>query len=73
MSSEIEIERLLFEQFSKPKNCNKVKITNTHSNHWRVNLYVSYDDEGLTRHRIESYSCRYNDGVLDCIPPKIFA
>lgn len=73
MPSEIEIEHLLFKQFDKPKTCSKIKIINTHSNHWRVNLYVAYDDESLTRHRIESYSCRYNDGVLDCIPPKLFA
>ena len=73
MPKEIEIEKLLFEEFGKPKNCSKIKIINTHSNHWRINLYLSYDDEGLTRHKIQSYSCRYNDGVLECISPKVFA
>lgn len=72
MPTEIEIERLLYEQFEKP-NYTKHRIINTHSNHWRINFYVPYDDEGLTRHRILSYSCRYNDGELDCVPPKVFA
>lgn len=68
---ELEIESLLFKQVEKPKNYLMTKIINVYDNRYRINVYVEFEEENLTKKRIyASYFCHYNAGVLKIIPDK---
>ena len=46
------IKELLFNQVEKPKGLVDVKAVNVFDNRYRINLWVQYEDEGLTRTKI---------------------
>ena len=67
--SEMEIEKLLFEQVPEPKNYLMTKIINVFDNRYRINVYVEIEEENLIKKRISSsYFCHYNPGKLEIIP-----
>jgi hypothetical protein len=46
------IKELLFNQVERPKGLVDVKAINVFDNRYRINLWVQYEDEGLTRTKI---------------------
>lgn len=46
------IKELLFNQVERPKGLVGVKAINVFDNRYRINLWVQYEDEGLTRTKI---------------------
>lgn len=48
------VERLLFKQVEKPKNLLMTKIINVFDNRYRINLYVTVEENGLTKRKIKS-------------------
>lgn len=72
MPTEYEIEKLLFEQFEKPKNYFMTKVINVYDNRYRINVYIQFEEENLTKKKISnSFFCRYVDGELFCDSPKV--
>lgn len=69
---DLEIERLLFKQMTKPKNFLMLKAINVFSDYYRVNIYTQTEEEGLIKKRIgdNSYFCKYLNGELTIIPTK---
>jgi len=60
-----EIEKLLFDQISKPKNHLMTKIINLWDNRYRINVYIEIEEDALTKKRVHSsYFCHYNPGKL---------
>ena len=65
----LEIESLLFKQVEKPKNFLMTKSINVYDNRYRINVYVEFEADNLTKKRIfASYFCNYSPGVLTIIP-----
>ena len=65
----LEIESLLFKQVEKPKNFLMTKSINVYDNRYRINVYVEFEEDNLTKKRIfASYFCHYSPGVLTIIP-----
>ena len=61
----LEIESLLFKQVEKPKNFLMTKIINVYDNRYRINVYVEFEEDNLTKKRIStSYFCHYSPGNL---------
>jgi hypothetical protein len=66
---DLEIESLLFKQVEKPKNFLMTKSINVYDNRYRINVYVEFEEDNLTKKRIfASYFCHYSPGVLTIIP-----
>jgi hypothetical protein len=62
---DLEIESLLFKQVEKPKNFLMTKIINVYDNRYRINVYVEFEEDNLTKKRIStSYFCHYSPGNL---------
>jgi len=70
---DLEIERLLYKQVSKPKNHLMTKIINVYDDRYRINVYTEIEEDGLIKKRIvQSYFCHYSKNHLDivmCNPP----
>lgn len=68
---DLEIESLLFKQITKPPNHLTTKIINLWKNRYRVNVYIQFEEDNLTKKRIHcSYFCHYNPGELKIILEK---
>ena len=62
---DLEIESLLFKQVPKPKNYFMIKIHNLWEDRYRINVYVQFNQDNLTKLKIySSYFCRYSLGNL---------
>jgi hypothetical protein len=46
------IKELLFKQVERPKGLVSFKAVNVFDNRYRINLWVQYEEEGLTRTKI---------------------
>lgn len=68
---DFEIESLLFKQIAKPKHFLMTKIINVYDNRYRINVYIEFQEDNLTKKRIAaSYFCHYNPGELKIIPDR---
>jgi hypothetical protein len=62
------VERLLFKQIEKPKNLLMTKIINVFDNRYRINLYVTVEENGLTKRKIKaSYFARLVGDALEIV------
>lgn len=69
--NEMNIEYLLFQQVSKPKDYLMTKIINLWENRYRINVYTEIYEDNLVKKKIEaSYFCHYKPGKLTIIPDK---
>lgn len=69
--NEMNIEYLLFQQVSKPKDYLMTKIINLWENRYRINVYTEIYEDNLVKRKIEaSYFCHYKPGKLTIIPDK---
>lgn len=65
---DLEIESLLFKQVEKPKNFLMTKIINVYDNRYRINVYIEFEEDTLTKKRIfASYFCHYKPGELTIV------
>ena len=65
---DLEIESLLFKQVPKPKNYFMTKIHNLWENRYRVNVYTQFNQDNLTKLKIDSsYFCLYSPGKLSIV------
>jgi hypothetical protein len=52
------VKKLLFQQIERPKNLSNVKIVNVYDHKYRINLYITYEENNLTKTKIsQSYFC----------------
>ena len=65
---DLEIESLLFKQVPKPKNYFMTKIHNLWEDRYRINVYVQFNQDNLTKLKIySSYFCHYVPGKLTIV------
>jgi hypothetical protein len=66
---DFQIEELLFKKVSKPKHHSMTKIINVFGDHYRINVYVEIEDEGLIKRKIaQSYMTTFKNNTLTIIP-----
>lgn len=59
----------MFKQVEKPDNFLMTKIINVYDNRYRINVYIEFEEDNLTKKRIaSSYFCHHNPGSLKIIP-----
>ena len=62
------VEKLLFQQVKKPPKTVQVKVVNVFDNRYRINIYVEYEENGLTKKKIaSSYFAKLYDDKLEII------
>jgi hypothetical protein len=65
---DLEIESLLFKQINKPKHYLMTNIINVWENKYRINVYTEFEEDNLTKRKIEaSYFCHYEPGKLTIV------
>jgi hypothetical protein len=65
---DLEIESLLFKQVGKPDHHFMTKIFNVWENRYRINVYIEFEEDQLTKKRIHSsYFCHYTPGNLKIV------
>lgn len=65
---DLQIEHLLFEQVSKPKDYLMTRIINVYDNRYRINIFCETEEDNLTKKKIcASYFCHFNKNQLDII------
>lgn len=71
LEAELYIEKLLFEQVEKPKQHKNTKIINVFNDNYRVNVYIEFEEENLTKTRMHSsYMCKFKNQQLDIVYPQ---
>jgi hypothetical protein len=73
MVNEFEVEKLIFEEYEKPKNYLATKVINVYNNRYRINIYHEIFDADLNIYKkrmYSSYFCKYDNGKLEVLYPK---
>lgn len=72
LDADLYIEKLLFEQVEKPKQHKNTKIVNVFGDKYRVNVYIEFEEENLTKTRMHSsYMCSFKNKQLDILYPQV--
>lgn len=48
----LQIEHLLFQQIEKPDNYLMTKVIEVFDNHYRINVYIQIEEDGLLKRKI---------------------
>jgi hypothetical protein len=66
-----KIQSLLFQQVERPKNIQSIKIVNVFYDNYRINVWTTVEEDGLTKNKIHaSYMTKYKNGALEILLPK---
>ena len=72
-SSELIVEKLLFDQIEKPEKHSMTKIINVYDNRYRINIYHEVYESGLhwpKKRMHSSYFAKYDNNELNILYPK---
>lgn len=57
-----KIQKLLFKQVKKPKNVHEVRIANVFDNRYRINVWITVEEDNLTKRKIGASYFAHFDG-----------